>query len=168
MMSIAECERQTHPHPCPSPSRGGKKGGDGSWRNAEWKKINPKSEVRNPQSNGFTLLEVMVAVTIMAMVLVALLGLKNRSMQDVALAEHITMATMLANGKMLDTIKSRNFDPVEEEGEYPARENLTEYTWKRTITKIPLPNGSFLTEIHVATLWKEGTRPETVELVDYE
>ena len=139
----------------------------------EWKKINPKSEIRNPQSAigntaGFTLLEVMVAVSIMAMVLVALLGLKNRSMQDVALAEHITTATMLANGKMLDTIKSRKFDPVEEEGEYPARENLTEYTWKRTITKVPLPNGSFLTEIRVATLWKEGTRPEMVELVDYE
>jgi type II secretion system protein I len=135
--------------------------------------LNTKTKTRNPQSTirneaGFTLLEVMVAVTIMAMVLVSLLGLKNRSMQDVALAEHITTATMLANAKMLDTIKSRNFNPVEEEGEYPAAENLTEYTWKRTITKIPLPNGSFLTEIHVATLWKEGTRPETVELVDYE
>jgi len=135
--------------------------------------LNDKTKTRNPQSAirneaGFTLLEVMVAVTIMALVLVALLGLKNRSMQDVALAEHITTATMLANAKMLDTIKLRNFNPVEEEGEYPAGENRTEYTWKRTITQIPLPNGSFLTEIHVATLWKEGTRPEMVELVDYE
>jgi type II secretion system protein I len=128
----------------------------------------PRSAFRNPKSNGFTLLEVMVAVSIMALVLVSLLGLKNRSMQDVALAEHITTATMLANAKMLDTIKLRNFNPVEEEGEYPAGENLTEYTWKRTITQIPLPNGLFLTEIHVATLWKEGTRPEMVELVDYE
>jgi Tfp pilus assembly protein PilV len=110
----------------------------------------------------------MVAVTIMSMVLVSLLGLKNRSMQDVALAEHITTATMLANGKMLDTIKSRKFDPVEEEGEYSTREDIMEYTWKRTITKIELPGGSLLTEIHVATLWKEGTRPEIVELVAYE
>jgi general secretion pathway protein I len=117
---------------------------------------------------GFTLLEVMVAVAIMATVLVTLLGLKNRSMQDVALAEHITKATMLANGMMLDTIKSRKFDPVEEEGEYPARENLAEYTWKRTISKIPFPNGSFINEIRVATLWQEGTRTEMVELVDYE
>jgi len=110
----------------------------------------------------------MVAVAIMAMVLVTLLGLKNRSMQDVALAEHITTATMLANGMMLETIKSRQFAPVEEEGEYPARENLMEYTWKRTISKLPLPNGSFINEIRVATLWLEGTRPEMVELVDYE
>jgi hypothetical protein len=110
----------------------------------------------------------MVAVTIMSMVLVTLLGLKNRSMQDVALAEHITTATMLANGKMMETIMSGRFDPVEEEGEFPDEENLTEYTWKRTISKIPLPNGSSLTEVRVAALWKEGTRLEMVELVDYE
>ena len=122
----------------------------------------PHSAIRNPQSRGFTLLEVMVAVSIMAMVLVTLMGLKNRSMQDVALDEHITTATMLANGMMLDTIKS------EEEGEYTSGENFIEYTWKRTISKIPLPNGSFITEIRIATLWKEGTRPELVELVDYE
>ena len=128
----------------------------------------PQSAIRNPQSNGFTLLEVMVAVTIMSMVLVVLLGLKNRSMQDVALAEHITTATMLANGKMMETIMSGSFAPVEEEGEFPDEENRMGYTWKRTIVKIPLPNGSSLTEVRVAALWKEGTRLEMVELVDYE
>jgi type II secretion system protein I len=128
----------------------------------------PNSEFRIPHSKGFTLLEVMVAVAILSMVLVVLMGLKNRSMQDVALAEHITTATMLANGKMMETIMSGKFDEVEEEGEFPGRENLTEYTWKRTITKIPLPNGSSLTEVRVAALWKEGTRLEMVELVDYE
>jgi general secretion pathway protein I len=127
-----------------------------------------KSEIRNPQSSGFTLLEVMVAVAIMAMVLVTLLGLKNNSMQDVAMAEHITTATMLANGKMMEIIMSGRFNPVEEEGEFPDGENPANYTWKRTISKIPLPNGSILTEVRVAALWKEGTRSEMVELVDYE
>ena len=68
-----------------------------------------EEEIRNPnsesESNGFTLLEVMVAVAIMSMVLVTLLGLKNRTMQDVALAEHITTATMLAKRKMVDTLR---------------------------------------------------------------
>jgi prepilin-type N-terminal cleavage/methylation domain-containing protein len=126
------------------------------------------SSLAAPHSKGFTLLEVMVAVTIMSMVLVTLIGLKNSSMQDVALAEHITTATMLAKGKMLETIKTGKLDSVEEDGEYPAQENLMEYTWKRTISKIPVPNGQYLTEIRVATLWNEGTRPEIVELVDYE
>jgi hypothetical protein len=110
----------------------------------------------------------MVAVAIMATVLVTLLGLNSRTMQDVTLAEHITTATMLAQGKMLETIKSKAFAPVEEEGEYPARENLMVYTWKRMITKLPLPNGSFINEVRVATLWQEGMRTEMVELVDYE
>ena len=126
----------------------------------------PQSAIRN--SSGFTLLEVMVAVTIMSVVLVTLIGLKNNSMQDVALAEHITTATMLAKAKMLETLKSKKFDTVDEEGEYPGGENLTDYTWKRTISQLPLPNGLHLTEIRIATLWKEGMRPERVELVDYE
>jgi len=110
----------------------------------------------------------MVAVTIMSLVLVTLIGLKNRSMQDVALAEHMTTATMLANGKMMETIMARKFDVVEEEGDFPGQENLTDYSWKRTVSRMPLPNGSFITVVRVATLWKEGTRPEMVELVDYE
>ena len=137
-------------------------------RNAEGKKINPKSEIRNPQSNGFTLLEVMVAVSIMAMVLVTLLGLKNRTMQDVALAEHITTATMLAKRMMVDTIVSGNRQPVEENGEFTGEENFSDYAWKRTISQIPLFSTVFITEIRIAVLWNEGTRQEMVELVDYE
>jgi general secretion pathway protein I len=133
-------------------------------RNAEWKTINPKSEIRNPQSNGFTLLEVMVAVAIMSMVLVTLLGLKNSSMQDVALAEHITTATMLAKRTMVETIATKPRLPAEDEGEFPE-EGYKGYTWKKTIVPTPFIN---IMEVHVAVLWKEGTRDETVELVGYE
>ena len=170
MMSIAECERQTHLHHCPSPSRGGKKGGDGYWRNAEWKQKNPESEVRTPQSNGFTLLEVMVAVAIMSMVLVTLLGLKNRTMQDVALADHITTATMLAKRKMVETISigTRPTPPVEDDGDFTGEENFKDYAWKRSVSKIPVIGTAYVTEIRIAVLWKEGTRQEMVELVDYE
>jgi hypothetical protein len=114
----------------------------------------------------------MVAVVIMATVLVALIGLKNRSMQDVLLAEHITTATLLARNKMIDTlplIASKKLQPpVEEEGDFPDDENLKEYTWKRAVSKIPLPNGSTITEIRIATLWKEGMREEQVEMLSYE
>jgi type II secretion system protein I len=137
-------------------------------RNEESEVVSPKFEIRNSQLKGFTLLEVMVAVAILSMVLVTLTGLQSRSTQDVALAEHITTATMLANGKMMETIMNRKFDLVEEEGEFPDQENLKEYTWKRTISMIPLPNGANLKEVRVAALWKEGTRLEMVELVDYE
>jgi general secretion pathway protein I len=126
------------------------------------------SELVTPNSNGFTLLEVMVAVSIMAMVLVTLLGLKNRTMQDVAQAEHITTATLLAKRIMVDTIVSRNRLPVEENGDFTGEDNFKDYAWKKTISLIPLFNNVSITEIRVAVLWMEGTRQEMVELVDYE
>jgi len=126
------------------------------------------SALVTPNLKGFTLLEVMVAVAIMSMVLVTLLGLKNRTMQDVALAEHITTATLLAKRMMVDVIVSKNLQPVEVDGDFTGEDNFKDYAWKKTISLIPLFNNVSITEIRVAVLWMEGTRQELVELVDYE
>ncbi len=113
---------------------------------------------------GFTLLEVMVAVAIMALVLVTLLGLKNRSVQDVLLAQHMTTATMLAKREMVETTLVKPSLPAEDEGNFPEEE-YKDYAWKRTISPTPLAD---VMEVRVAVLWMEGTRQETVELVSYE
>src|SRR5512147_1922890 len=102
-------------------------------RSSERKRANAFKTVPTPNSRGFTLLEVMVAVSIMAMVLVSLLGLKNRSMQDVALAEHITTATILAKRTMVDVLFSRPRQPAEDEGTFPEEE-YKDYTWKKMVT----------------------------------
>ena len=117
-----------------------------------------------PHSKGFTLLEVMVAVSIMAMVLVSLLGLKNRSMQDVTVADHITTATILAKRTMVDVMFSKPSKPDEGEGTFPEEE-YKDYTWKKTITATPFVQ---IMEVRVAVLWKDGERQEMVELVSYE
>jgi len=117
-----------------------------------------------PHSNGFTLLEVMVAVAIMATVLVSLIGLKNRSMQDVMLAEHMTTATPLAKRMMVDTISVKPRLPLEDDGEF-EEEEYKDYTWKKTISPTPLIQ---IMEVRVAVLWKEGERQELVELMCYE
>lgn len=140
-------------------------------RSWESKKKTPNPELQTPNSHGFTLLEVMVAVSIMGLVLVTLLGLKNRSMQDVMLAEHMTTATLLAKRKMVETITinpPKQWLPVEEEGDFADEENFNNYTWKKTISKIPFIYNVIITEIRVAVLWNEGTRQEMVELVGYE
>ncbi|MEK6745232.1 MAG: prepilin-type N-terminal cleavage/methylation domain-containing protein [Nitrospirota bacterium] len=132
--------------------------------------LNPKSEIRNPQSKGFTLLEVMVAVAILGMVLVTLLGVKNRSMQDVMLADHITTATLLAKRKMnenLVTAGSRTVFQQEDEGEFPD-EAFKEYTWKQSISQLQPLGDVTITEVRVAVLWKVGERQEMVELLSYE
>ena len=63
----------------------------------------------------------MVAVAIMAMVLVTLLGLKNNSMQDVSLMQHITTATMLAKRAMVEATTVKPRLPGEDEGRFPRR-----------------------------------------------
>ena len=122
------------------------------------------SELRTLNSHGFTLFEVMVAVAILAFTLVSLLGLKNRSMQDVLVAEHITTATMLAKRVMTDTVMVKPKLPVEEEGEF-SEEEFKNFTWKKIISPTPLTQ---IMEVRVAVLWLEGARQEQVELVSYE
>ena len=119
--------------------------------------------------NGFTLLEVMVAVAILGMVLVTLLGVKNRSMQDVALAEHITTATLLAKREMTDMLlRSSGTGTIgsETEGEF-AEEEFESYTWKKTVETITPFENVRIIEMRVAVLWKEGERQEMVELKSY-
>jgi general secretion pathway protein I len=136
---------------------------------ASWTFI-PHSALRTSHLKGFTLLEVMVAVAILGMVLVSLIGLQNRSMQDVVLADHITTATLLAKRKMnenLVTVGTRTVFQQEDEGDFPEEE-FKEYTWKQSISQLqPLENVK-ITEVRVAVLWKEGERQEMVELKSYE
>jgi type II secretion system protein I len=138
-------------------------------RNSEGEKRDTHSRSAARQSEGFTLLEVMVAVAILGMVLVTLMGVKNRSMQDVMLADHITTATLLAKREMTDMVQNRQNRPKENEteGEF-TEEEFKDYTWKKTIaTLVPIENVQ-ITELRVAVLWKEGDRQEMVELVSYE
>jgi len=115
-------------------------------------------------SRGFTLLEVMVAVAILSLVLVSLIGLRNRSSQDVLFAEHMTTATLLAKQKMTEALLMKVFLPEEKEGAF-ENEASKDYQWKRTIAVTPVPA---IMEVRVAVLWKEGERDEMVELVSYE
>jgi general secretion pathway protein I len=136
---------------------------------ASWTLI-PHSTLRTSHSKGFTLLEVMVAVAILGMVLVTLLGVKNRSMQDVMIADHITTATLLATRKMnepLVTAGTRTVMEKEDEGEFPEEE-FKDYTWKQSISQLQPLETVKVTEVRVAVLWKEGERQEMVELLSYE
>jgi len=51
----------------------------------------------------------------------------------------------------------------DDEGPFP--EPYQDYTWRKTIVPTPLAQ---IMELHIAVLWKEGTRDEMVEIVNYE
>ncbi len=135
-------------------------------RNSEWSKTSSHSAFRNPHSRGFTLLEVMVAVAILAMVLVSLLGVKNRSTRNVMLADHITTATLLAKRMMTETLAAGQLKESEEEGAF-EEDQFKDFTWKKMVAPMPIEEVKIM-EVHVIVLWKEGERPEQVELVSYE
>lgn len=129
-----------------------------------WQVETPRSEIRNPQSTGFTLLEVMLAVALMALVLISLLGLQSRSSKDIELAGHMTTATLLAKRIMTEATMVKPLVPLEKEGEFEDEE-FSGYSWKRIVSPTPVPQ---VMEVRVAVLWKEGERQEQVELVSYE
>ena len=142
--------------------------GDCGMKKRKNKIRNLKSTIRN--GKAFTLLEVMVAVAILGMVLVTLMGVKNRSMQDVMLADHITTATLLAKRKMNETLVTagtRTIFQKEDEGEFPEEE-FKDYAWKQSISQLQPVENVKITEVRVAVLWKEGERQEMVELLSYE
>jgi general secretion pathway protein I len=117
---------------------------------------------------GFTLLEVMIAVAILAMVVVSLLGLQNRSVEDVMKAERITTATLLAKRMMTEALIKKPLLPAEDEGVFSEDvygDMYKDYRWKKTVSATPIPK---VMELRIAVLWKEGSRDEMVELVSYE
>lgn len=51
------------------------------------------------RDNGFTLLEVMIALAIVGIALVTLIGLETRTVQLAERQQRVTQATLLAQGK---------------------------------------------------------------------
>lgn len=105
-----------------------------------------KSQVSSFRSRkGFTLLEIMVAVAILSISLVALLTFQGNTMLTSGRAERITEATLLARMKMaeieleLDKSMRKGEFPEEktEEGEF--EDPFDNYKWKLSIRGVKLP-----------------------------
>jgi prepilin-type N-terminal cleavage/methylation domain-containing protein len=94
--------------------------------------------------NGFTLLEVMAAVAILALTLVVLLSVITNNVRSTAHSQMITTATFLARGKMValeDTIIEKGFQDLNEEDDGTfEEEGFAGFTWTSAIEKIELPS----------------------------
>jgi prepilin-type N-terminal cleavage/methylation domain-containing protein len=100
---------------------------------------------RPPRSGqgGFTLLEVMAAVAILALTLVVLLSVITNNMRATAHARLLTTATFLARGKIVsleDGLIEKGFQDLDEtdEGNF-ADDGFREFSWTTAIEKIQLP-----------------------------
>lgn len=96
--------------------------------------------------SGFTLLEVIIAVTIMVMAFAAILSVESNSINATTRAREINIVTMLARGKMVELeykVEGKTFEEVRsgEEGGFEAP--YENFHWKTEIREIKFPNMDF-------------------------
>ncbi len=94
------------------------------------------------QTAGFTLMEVVVAMMILAMSLTVLLQAQVSSLNNAGKARDMTIATVLARSKMID-MEQKLFDEgftmgeVNEEGDF-GEEGHPDYKWKYRLSEIEI------------------------------
>ena len=132
-----------------------------------WNRRRVKHQVHSP-APGFTLLEVLVAVAIVAIALVTFMGLHLRSLDATIRAQDLTTAVLLAQAKM--ATMGEFPDTGEEQGRFEGPE-LERFQWATAVTEQTLDalsdGGQSVTVRHLAVTvsWADGqqTRHYTLE-----
>lgn len=114
------------------------------------------------RTTGFTLLEVMIALAILAMVAVAFLRAQAGSVRLVDEASQISLATLLAKEKMAELESIGFSEPKKTTGtggnEFPS------LRWEQVISLTEVLN---LRKAQVRVLWMEGQQERSLELTAY-
>jgi len=124
---------------------------------------------------GFTLMEVLISLAILALALPILLGLRNWDLDLHTRAKELMTATILAQEKLTETELGAVLPLGEAGGEFlltplgsQATPQMTNrpmnYRWKRIVSPTPLPT---VREIKIQVLWPRGNTDEMVEVSTY-
>ena len=111
--------------------------------------------MKNLLDRGFTLLEVMIAVALIAIALVTLLGSQSQSVFFANSAKFETMAALLAQSKMSEiTIQAADLlssDSGDFGEDYPG------YAWEATVSDVSIEGldaiSDYLKQIDLAVTW---------------
>ena len=119
------------------------------------------------QNKGFTLLEVMIAVALIAIALTTLLGSQSQSVFFANSAKFETMAALLAQSKMSEiTIQAAN-SLSSDSGDFG--EDYPGYTWEATVSDVSIEGldaiSDYLKQIDLAVTW--GTLSYNLRLYHY-
>jgi general secretion pathway protein I len=106
-------------------------------------------------NRGFTLLEVMVAVALIAIALTALLGSQSQSVSFANSAKFETMAALLAQGKMSEIVMRGTGDLSSDSGDFG--EDYPGYSWSSTVSDVSMPGeealSDYLKQIDLTVTW---------------
>ncbi len=115
---------------------------------------------------GFTLLEVMVAIAILAVALVTLLGSQGNSVSAVDEGRFYFVSSLLADRKLLTSVDGNSF-LLTEEGNFGA--DYPNYRWHRTVSSPDFSSrrylagaDQFLQRIEVVVEHENGGKSYTV------
>ena len=114
---------------------------------------------------GFTLLEVMVALLIIATSFIVLLHSRNQSVIAADYARHMTIATLLATEKMGEMEQGELSNTGEDIGNFG--EGYPEFMWRTAISDTAYEQVREIREVRVEVSWGEGKGRRRVELVNY-
>jgi len=127
--------------------------------------LREKLRLNKPSNDGFSLLEVIVALAIMAMGFVTVLQLFSGSIRSVSLSEQYLKGTTLAHSK-LGELEVNNYSVTEFEGTFPDEKN---YRWQlqvspHTSSLNSKENNIQLSEVTLNVLWEEAGKTRDIEI----
>lgn len=135
---------------------------------AEGIKCNQQSTLHSPLTTrhsslteGFTLLEVMIALLIIGTSFVVLLHSRNQSVVAAEYARRATVATLLASEKMGEI---EHGDISASGGDSGGFEEYPGFSWKSTISETAYEH---MKEVKVEVMWGDGIGRRSVDLVNY-
>jgi general secretion pathway protein I len=89
------------------------------------------------KANGFTLMEVMIAMAILAIALVAVFQLQSQSISMSTDSRFMTTAALLAQSKMVEAEAGSNLVNHSEDGDFGP--DYPQYTWRLEVGDTKLP-----------------------------
>ena len=123
--------------------------------------------LRNCANKGFTLLEVMIAVALLAIALTTLLGSQSQSVSFANSAKFETMAALLAQSKMSE-IAVQDKDELNS-GSGDFGEDYPGYAWEVTVSDISIEGveniSDYLKQVDLTVTW--GVYNYNVRLYQY-
>ena len=111
--------------------------------------------VKNFANKGFTLLEVMIAVALIAVALVTLLGSQSQSVSYANSAKFETMAALLAQSKMSEILIQDADSLSNDSGDFG--DEYLGYAWEATVSDVSIEGldtiSEYLKQIDLTVTW---------------
>lgn len=154
-----------------------------------------KNKFKNQK--GFTLLEVLIAIAIMALALGSILAIEGGSINHSVEAKQMNIVAMLAKNQMITTeldIEGKTFDEVDKDMTGKFDPPFEDFSWSREVTEVKFPNlnpggggqnegedqtsemlskllsnylSKALREVKVSVLWMKNGKPQTFSVSTY-